>query len=196
MKLRGEEQPSHAFTRSFADGIAKFEEEELLGALKLLAPYVLLATALALGYLLSVYALTEAEIHSLESATAKQIQANMPGITLVPGTEVKTLSAETMKIEDALKDLGSPESYSPLEALAQVSGIVPSIPDVTVDRIDIKGTKVTIEGCAPNYGAVETIENTLGHSDLFANVKKQSLSNCSGGRPNGRGFKFELGLKE
>jgi hypothetical protein len=170
--------------------------KELLGALKILAPYCIVAIALALFYLLAVYILTEAQLRSLESEAAQQISANAPGIAASGGNEAKALAAETIKIEDELKDLGSPESYSPLETLAVVSGALPSIPDVTVDRIDVKGTKVTLEGCAPNYGAVETIETTLGHSELFSEVKKLPLATCSGGRTTGRGFKFELWMKE
>jgi hypothetical protein len=170
--------------------------KEFLGALRILLPYALVALGLALGYLAAVFLLTQAEIRSLNTSAAKQITANTAGISLPTGNEVKALAAETTKIEDELKDLGSPESYSPLESLAQVSSVMPSIPEVTVDKIDIRGTKVTIEGCAPDYGTIETIENTLTHSPIFMNAKKQSLSNCSGGRTTGRGFKFELWMQE
>lgn len=170
--------------------------KELLGALKLLAPYFLLAILLGLAYIAAAYVLTEAQIRSLDSAAAKQISANAAGLSIIPGNEVKSLSIETSRIQEELKDLGSPESYSPLETLALLSTTLPSIPDVTVERIDIKGTKVNLEGCAPDYAVVEKIQNTFEHSDLFSDVKKSSMSNCGSGRPNGRGFKFELGIRE
>lgn len=170
--------------------------KELLAALRVLAPYMALALALAVVYFIGNYLLKEGEIRAINAAVANQISAHAPGLALTPGAELRSLTLEMNKLEDELKDLGSPESYSPLEGFAQISSAMPVIPEVTVDKIDIKGNKLSLEGCAPNYGAIETIENALNRNEAFASVKKQSLSNCSGGRPNGRGFKFEVWIRE
>jgi hypothetical protein len=170
--------------------------KELLGAIRVLAPYMGLALGLALAYFVGNYLLKEGEIRAINAAVANQIAAHAPGLMLTPGAELRSLTLEMNKLEDELKDLGSPESYSPLEGFAQISSAMPVIPEVTVDKIDIIGNKLALEGCAPNYGAIETIENALNRNDAFASVKKQSLSNCAGGRPNGRGFKFEVWIRE
>ena len=72
---------------------------------------------------------------------------------------------------------------------------MPNIPDVTINKINIKGNKIFLEGYAPDYRAIETIENTLSKKSVYSTVKKQNVT-CGSGKQNERGFKFELWIKE
>ena len=170
--------------------------KELLTALRILAPFVLLVLVLGATLLGVNYFLTQREIHALNKSVAEQIRSVAKDVPMQSGQEVKAITDATNSIEDELKDMGSPESVSPLEALALFSDAMPDIQDVTVDKLEIRGNKISVEGCAPDYGAKDQLENAFNKKEIFSSVKKLTNGICNSGKPNSIGFKFELLLKE
>lgn len=154
----------------------------LIGMLGLLVVVPLLVYTVRAGYLASL----NETLHSQVSATL--------GRSDIPvGSEVDFLIKENARLEKLLRDLGSPTVASPLESFLEISGLIPNDVGADVKRINIKGTRVRVEGSAPDYSSVETMERIFKRNRrTFCRVKKET-SQATGSR---RGFAFDLWLCE
>ena len=127
---------------------------------------------------------------------AAQIKASMPNIDIPEWLEVEALRGQLNKLQDQLKDLGSLSRFSPLDTLVQITKDFPTVPDVAVRSINIKNSRVKLEGTAPDYAAVENIEKKFkAKKELYSRVKSDVSSTMNAGS-NGRTFTLEIILAD
>ena len=141
-----------------------------------------------------IYGLRAHQIHSLRGAIRDQIQAVIPELQLEEGREVIQLAKENRKLDEELKALGSRSAFSPVDVLISLSNEIPRGSGIEITRVRVRGAKMTMEGVAPSYKAVEAATRALTRLDeIYCRVDSKQTSTTRGGS---RGFTFEIDLCE
>ncbi len=167
---------------------------ELWRGLRMLRPYFLATLFAVLVSLGVVYMLREQRINRLENAIRGHINAVAPELNAPEGRETDALIGKINLMDQQLKDLGSPTQASPLDALLDISSVIPANIGVAVGRISIKGTKISFEASAPNYSAAENLKSAFEKQrQKYCRVKMESVATAASGQ-NSRGFRFEVYL--
>lgn len=165
--------------------------KELWSGLRMIRKPLLLAAASILLALGGTYLYREHRINALQSELRTM---------LVEAVNLSETSAErhdraienmAFELDNQLKDLVSPFSLSPLEALIEISRDLPANKGVTIRGFNIKGTKLTLTGHAPDYAAIEDLDRAIrNRRAIYCRFKKNTTSGV-GGRKE---FTFDITL--
>lgn len=170
--------------------------KELLRASRVLLPYVSAVVGMVIIFTLVRYILGHHRISTLEAAMHARIHQAMPTLRLEEGKEVSQVNAEKFRVEQDLTELGTPSKHSPLEILLQVSNDFPTAPNINFSVLNIRGNKITIEGSAPDYTAVERIQKAFEkRKSFYCRVERNRSPSYSAGTGS-RSFAFEMFLCE
>jgi hypothetical protein len=187
---RGSEILTNLRTREFSFNPYIKELKRLFFAL--LLPFAIFS----LGWVLfsaGLYFSRNHQLATLQRASSEKISVLVPNLTVQPGEEVKALKVENAKLEQQLKDLGSPASINPLEALTSVTNDIADSA-LSIRKMSIRGNHIVVEGGAPDYAAVERIERELKKkNDLYCRVKKDTATGIPG-QPDKRSFTLDIWL--
>jgi hypothetical protein len=165
---------------------------EILSGLRSLLPLFLGTLLLFFLALIVTYVVRAREISYLKGEINSQINRLIPSLALEYGNELTQLSKEIAVLDDQLKDLGSPNALSPLDALQEFAADFPASDTLFLQQISIRGTKMKIDGNAPDYATVEKLEKKLKQrKNVYCRIKKDSgnLGSAVGGS---RTFSFEI----
>lgn len=169
---------------------------ELFRGLQRVAPYGFGAVALIVLALLFNYTITEQRIAEAQEELHRALAPSIPAFSNYVGElggEDELLDSVNEVLSQQLRDLASPFGLSPLEALLEISRDIPRRDEVVIRRIEIRGTRLTIEGSAPDYAAVEEIERALQRRKKIYKRVRKSTSNSAG---RSRGFAFDIILND
>jgi hypothetical protein len=170
--------------------------KELFQAAREVAPFAGIALASLVLLLFVIYLSSARQIVALRNAIAEEVQAVLPASLITPGDELRIIGAEINKIDVELKNLGSPSTTSPLEALADLSEAFPQGSEVTLNKVSISGSQMIVDGCSPRLAAMERLKSQLESSGKFDRVDGRTAQACLAGRQSGTGFTFSIGLKD
>lgn len=170
-------EPSKATqTVNFRSGEFAYRPQfaELLKGLQALLPHFVVAIAIGLITMASIYFLRQNEISELHNALKQQIQSSIPTLQLAPGEELSRLGTEVVAIEQQLKDLGSLSKLSALDALLELSKDLPATKEVNIFKLTIKEDRISIEGTANSYTAIEDMLKALkGKVGTYCGVEQR-----------------------
>ena len=180
---------------------------EIVKGLRRLAPwFAALAFSVALVLAL-VYWIRGRELATVHGAIAQESAALAPSLRLEPGSEIALLGSETEAISKQLAELGSDSRLTPLRIFSELSqnlGVTKES-GIFVKSIRVKGNRVTIEGEAPDYAALDRLETNLKKARLkkdksqkrrkiFCEVKRGDSSASFAGAA--RAFSYSLRVCE
>ncbi len=170
--------------------------KEVYRGLKTLAPYILFTLLLGLMTLGALFYSRGRYIDQVKQSLANQIKAAMPDAEVPPGLEIEALRGQLNRLQDQLKDLGSLSKFSPLDSLVELTKDFPFAPDISIRTVNIKNSRIKVEGTAPNYEAAEKIEKALkAKRDTYARIKT-TVSDTVAPGTTGRSFTLEIFLVE
>jgi len=110
------------------------------------------------------------------------------------------LKNKTQSLEQQLKDLGSPFSLSPIEALEIISKDLPVATEIEVKNITIKGKLISLQGMSSGYAPVERLKRDIEKKKrIYCSEVKTQLKGSSGitrGGQNKNEFSLEVTLCE
>ena len=168
--------------------------KDMFKGIRAVLPYAAAALfCLILGLSASYYS-RESRLATLRGTTVEHIRNLIPSID--PATERPSdfVRNEIALIQKQLRDLGSPFQLSPLDALLEISKDFQKRSGSTISRINIVGNRITLDGTAPNYTTLETIEKAFRKKKrTYCDVKNDAAS--SGPASTGAlrfSFKVEL----
>ncbi len=167
--------------------------KELIVGVKRLLPYIMATILLLLFVTGLTYYTRSLKLSKMRSAIHDQISTIIPSLSVVDGNEVTALQTENASLEKQLQSLGSLSKYSALEALLEITQDVPVSSGISVNRLNISDDKITLDGQAPDYSALEKIERSLKRkSDVYCKIKKEAAAASGGVIGNKRGFTFTI----
>lgn len=169
---------------------------ELMRGLRSVVPYALAAALIAILSAIGLYTLREHRIGKLQDALYAEVKKAVPDLEAARGVELDALEGANRKLEQELSNLGSLSAMSPLDYFAEISSDLPLSSGVTVTRVKIEGNKMRVDGTAPDYTAMEKIERALKRKkDIYCRIRKDTTATVPG-KPNVRGFSFDIVLCE
>ena len=131
---------------------------ELVAAARSLIPYAITTVAAALICLTIFFVLRENRISHVSDAIIAEIQSEFPQIKAERGRELTNLTAAKNGLANQLKDLGTPSSITPLDALLEIALILDKVKDVELTRVSIRGNKANIEATVKDYKTIDQLE--------------------------------------
>ncbi len=180
-------------TREFTYNV---QLRELLLGMRRVVPYAIAALVCLFFFLGGRFALRQYQVSMLEDALHERLGKLIPDAQIEPGKEVEWLLNQNFKLQNDLKDLGSPSKYSALDLLSQLTKDFPVVTGVNVREVLIQGNVIKLSGTAPDYTAQERIEKALKSSNNNWKVSSKDAPGGIGGGANARPFSFEIRLLE
>ena len=166
---------------------------ETVRGIRAAMPYSLLFAAALIFASIGTYVVRVSAISKLHREATQKVHSVIPNLPTTEGEELKALQKENQQLEQQLKELGSPAFLNPLDALVVLSNDFANA-GFALRKVSIRGNRVSLEGTAPNYAAVDNMEHTLRKkSQIYCRVKKDSESGSSGSADK-RGFGFDIWL--
>lgn len=169
--------------------------ELLRGAKSIAKPACAASLTLALA-LLAVFYFREFQLQSLNSSLSEALQsaglltAN-DTLVLSDGRYDRLVENRAFELDQQLKDLVSPFSLSPLEAFIEVSKDLPTDKGIIVKSFNVRGTKLTLSGYAPEYSSIDEFEKVLKNKkSIYCRYKKTTSSGVN----NRKEFNFDITL--
>lgn len=144
---------------------------ELLRALRETSGYVLAAVAMVAVAIAGVYGVREYNLTQAKDALISELQTVVSDFPTEAADIRAALIAAESKISQDLGVLGSPAKITPLDALIEITRLVPDSTGVQILSIKVFGTRAQLSGIAPQLSAIEDLERTLRSSkSLFSKV--------------------------
>ncbi|NMC61977.1 MAG: hypothetical protein GYA55_02285 [SAR324 cluster bacterium] len=160
-------------------------------------PYFLTFCVCTVVTLLVSYFARESRLEAIQATTVETIRELIPSIDPNSSSPSEFVKSELATIQKQLRDLGSPFQLSPLDALVELSKDFQKRSNATIRRINIVGNKVTIEGSAPNYAAMDTLEKAFKKKKrTYCQVKNTVNATGASGGSSTLNFSFTLELCE
>jgi len=154
-----------------------------------------LAVMTLLCFLISagiIYVIREHRISAARAEIREAVLGVLPsGTDATPGEEVNLLSRATGELETQLQGLGSLSQVTPLDALRGVSADLPMERGITnISKIAIRENKITLEGSARDYTALDALEKVFrDKKSLYCRVK---LDNTGGSTRSSNSIDFTM----
>jgi len=165
----------------------------LLEGANKLAPFLGATFALIILTLAGVFGVRSIRGSMMEHSIAETIRREVPSIAAAPGEERSVLENELRMLETQLEELGNPSNRTPVDSLADIAEYFPKGGGLTIRRIAINGDKVTIEGSAPDYSAVDKLQKEFKRRRrIFCHVKRSTTGSSREGTGSVRLFSFEI----
>ena len=172
---------------------------ELFHGLKMLAPYLAALLVIGLISLGAAYLAREYRFRRVERAIAAEIVRQLPDLQRGEAS-LAAVNEKIKRLEDELKDLGSPSQFTPLDAFANISEDLSraskEIPDLSLTSLNITPNWITAELDAPDYKDGERIEKSLKNKrqkNIYCKVQREDLGRS--GLTNKR-FRFKIRICE
>ena len=161
----------------------------------------ILSFALLLGL---TYWVRQRELSSVRRQISQEVTTLAPSLKAAEGSEISALAAEADQISRQLSELGSDSRLTPLRIFAELSQNLDITRDsgIFIKSVSIKGHRISIQGDAPDYAALDRIESNLKKAkpksskpgkrirNLFCEVKRSdSTASFSGGA---RAFSYSM----
>jgi hypothetical protein len=144
---------------------------ELLRALRETSGYVLAAVAMVVVAIGGVYGVREYNLARAKEALISELQTVVTDFPAEAEDIRAALIAAEGKISQELGVLGSPAKITPLDALIEVTRLVPDSTGLQIQSIKVSGARAELKGIAPQLSAIEDLERTLRSSkSLFSKV--------------------------
>ncbi|NLF26235.1 MAG: hypothetical protein GX589_11345 [Deltaproteobacteria bacterium] len=173
--------------------------KELFRGVKMLGPYLAGLALLAALYLTASYLFKEHRLIRMENALATEIRAQLPELQSGE-VSLSTVNEKNKRLDDELRDLGSPSQFTPLDAFAAISEdlsrAAKEIPELSVTSLHISSNRITTELDTPDYKDGERIEKMLKSkrkNNIYCKVEAEDLGRS--GLTNKR-FRFKIRLCE
>ncbi|MFH1831027.1 MAG: pilus assembly protein PilM [Pseudomonadota bacterium] len=154
----------------------KGDVEQLGGEVRRVGVIIGLVVFLALLSFTAKYYLVKRQIENMGSDVAALVKQALPGIPApkakTPNAAISLIKGRQAEIDERIRELASVSGISPLDILKEISMILPSRDELTLEVTDLgisKG-KVTLDGVVTDFKAVDTVRQALEKSGMFANV--------------------------
>jgi len=143
--------------------------------------YVLtLLGALVTWMMILIYAYSS-EMSALNNKARELIQAKFPSEYVAEGSELSFVEGKLQNLEITMKGLGSISSLSPLEALTELSEVIPSGIDVAIDSLSTTQVGVQFGGSVGGMGSVGKVIGALEKRAKFCEIKVDPRGTLPGG---------------
>jgi hypothetical protein len=134
------------------------------------------------------------KLRSLRQQMSLAIEKIIPGISIPTGSERLAVDNAITRLEQELKELGSPAKTSPLDALLEVSHVITKMRGVSVTSVSIDGVKLQVEGLVPDFTVREKLGREFERRSKFFCSVKESSPRREFGAQNQKSFVFALTL--
>ncbi len=160
----------------------------LTGLRRLLFPAAVALAVTIFGLFLWLQ-IREYRIARLETALQEQVGAIIPGADLSNERTVTAVQREMGELRKQLDEVGSASRLSPVNSLLNLLEQLRKFPDFSLQRINIVGKRVTIDGQAKNYAQIDRMKNSFQkQSDVYCGEPQDEA------RPRGSFVSVELTL--
>ena len=154
---------------------------------KVLTPYLGAVVVSTIVMYAALFLINQWELSKLRAAMRSEIESILPNTEVVAGSEIATVMKEIDALDEQLNELGSPSTYSPFDALLELSKSFPKGSSIDIKKVDINGKRVQLSGSGENYSAVESFVAAMSkHDHVFCKVDQKNSS--------GKRFNVELTL--
>lgn len=142
----------------------------------------ILATLLICSLCLSIVVVSyKIRITQEEKQLRTSVGKVLPEVLQSTESPLVVLKNKTQSLEQQLKDLGSPFSLSPIEALEIFSKDLPASSEIEVKNITVKGKLISIQGMSSGYAPVERLKRDLEKKKrIYCSDVKTQLKGSSG----------------
>ncbi len=162
---------------------------ELLRIFSETSGYLIGAILSVCALFIAIYALREFNLSKMRSSVIEQLQTVIPSLNSDSEDILRDLRSAETALSEELGVLGSPAKSSPLDALVEISRLIPPSAGVTVTSLKVSGTRAQLTGIAPALSDVSSVEKALrANTSLFSKVT------ATPGSANGSKFNFSVEL--
>lgn len=143
--------------------------------------YVLtLLGALVLWIAIITYS-SSSEMAALNSKAKELISTTFPGQSVATGTELSFVNEKLQNLESTMKGLGNISSLSPLDALRELSEVIPTGIDVAIDSLSTTQLGMQFGGSVGDMGSVGKLIGALEKREKFCEVRVDPRGALPGG---------------
>jgi hypothetical protein len=140
--------------------------------------------ALAVGALYGVRGFNLSKSHE---SLVNELRTVVPDLPTESEDLRSALSAAETKLSEDLGVLGSPAKITPLDALSEITRLIPTDNGITILSLKISGTRATLTGIAPELSTIENLQKALrANKNLFSKVT------ATPGAASGSRFNFNV----
>lgn len=169
----------------------------VLDGVRQILPYFIMLCCCIIIALATSYFVRKNRLAALQATTVENIRQMIPSIDPNSQNPADFVRNEIGVIQKQLRDLGSPFQLSPLDALLELSKDIPKRGNANIKRVNIVGNKVTIDGTAPNYAALDTLEKAFKKKKrTYCGVKNTVNAVGAGASTSTLNFSFTMELCE
>jgi hypothetical protein len=143
--------------------------------------YVLTLLGAIIAWVGIVVYSSASEMAALDSKAHELIVSAFPNESVPSGSELSFVEGKLDNLESTMKGLGNISSLSPLEALTELSEVVPSGIDVAIDSLSTTQVGVQFGGSVGGMGSVGKLIGALEKRDKFCEVKVDPRGSLPGG---------------